>query len=151
MVSTKEFEEKYKKLNAEQKKAVDIIDGPVLVVAGPGTGKTTILTLRIAQILRKTDTPAHGILAITYTDAGVKAMREKLREVIGSEAHDVYIHTFHGFASAMMAEYPDHFIRIGDFKQMTDVEQESIIRSILVDKDLPPLDRLVGQTPTCLP
>ncbi|MFA5889141.1 MAG: ATP-dependent DNA helicase [Candidatus Paceibacterota bacterium] len=144
MISSKEFEEKYKKLNAEQKKAVDTIDGPVLVVAGPGTGKTTILTLRIAQILRKTDTPAHGILAITYTDAGVKAMREKLREVIGSEAHDVYIHTFHGFASAMMAEYPDHFIRIGDFKQMTDVEQESIVRSILTDQrftSLRPLSR----------
>ena len=133
MISDKKFEERYKKLNTEQKKAVDSIDGPVLVVAGPGTGKTTILTLRIAQILRKTDTPAHGILAITYTDAGVKAMREKLREVIGNEAHDVYIHTFHGFASTMMSEYPDHFVRMGDFKQITDVKQESMIRSIITD------------------
>lgn len=133
MVFNKEFDEKYKKLNTEQKLAVDTIEGPVLVVAGPGTGKTTILTLRIAQILRKTDTPAHGILAITYTDAGVKAMREKLRKVIGNRAHDVYIHTFHSFASAMISEYPDHFLRIGDFRQMTDVEQESLVRDIISD------------------
>jgi DNA helicase-2/ATP-dependent DNA helicase PcrA len=128
-----EFTKRYNKLNSEQKKAVDAIEGPVLVVAGPGTGKTTILTLRIAQILQKTDTPTHGILAITYTDAGVKAMREKLREIIGNRAHEVYIHTFHSFASAMISEYPDHFLRIGDFRQMTDVLQESLIRDIISD------------------
>lgn len=144
MIGDKIFEEKYKNLNKEQKKAVDTIEGPVLVVAGPGTGKTTILTLRIAEILRKTDTPAHGILAITYTDAGVRAMREKLREIIGNRAHEVYIHTFHSFASSMMSEYPDHFLRIGDFKQMTDVDQESLIRDIISESEfvsLRPLGR----------
>lgn len=125
------FKERYKHLNQEQKLAVDTIEGPVMVVAGPGTGKTTILTLRIANILRKTDTPAHGILAITYTDAGVKAMRQKLREVIGNRAHDVYIHTFHSFASAMIGEYPDHFVEMKDSRQMTDVEVEARIREIL--------------------
>ncbi len=129
------FEERYKKLNPDQKKAVDTIEGPVLVVAGPGTGKTTILTLRIAQILRKTQTSPYSILAITYTNAGVKAMREKLREIIGNTAHDVYIHTFHSFASAMMSEYPDHFVRLTNFKQITDVEQESLIRNILTIPD----------------
>src|ERR1039458_10856778 len=81
------FDQKYKALNPAQKKAVDTIEGPVMVVAGPGTGKTTILTLRIANILKRTDTPANGILAITYTDAGVKAMRAKLEEIIGDRAH----------------------------------------------------------------
>lgn len=138
------FEERYKKLNKEQKKAVDTIEGPVLVVAGPGTGKTTILTLRIARILQKTQTPANGILAITYTNAGVKAMREKLREIIGNTAHDVHIHTFHSFSSAMIAEYPDHFVRVSDFKQLTPVEQESFIRNILAEPEfaeLRPLGR----------
>ncbi len=128
------FEQRYKKLNTEQKRAVDSIDGPVMVVAGPGTGKTTILTLRIAQILKQTDTPAHGILAITYTDAGVKAIREKLREVIGNRAYDVAIHTFHSFASAMISEYPDHFVATNDFQQMSSVEQESLVRTILTDQ-----------------
>jgi DNA helicase II / ATP-dependent DNA helicase PcrA len=112
------------------------------VVAGPGTGKTTILTLRIANILRQTDTPPNGILAITYTDAGVRAMREKLREVIGSRAHEVAIHTFHSFAAAMISDYPEHFLGMRDRRQMTDIEQESLVRTILAEpafRDLRPL------------
>lgn len=128
------FKSFYAKLNKAQKEAVDSIEGPVMVIAGPGTGKTTILTLRIANILKRTDTPANGILAITYTDAGVKAMRGKLQSIIGDRAHDVRIHTFHGFASSVIAEYPDHFLHISDMRQMTDIEQESLIRSIIKDE-----------------
>lgn len=127
------FQELYGKLNKKQKEAVDAIEGPVMVIAGPGTGKTTILTLRIANILKKTDTPAHGILAITYTDAGVKAMREKLHGIIGNRAHEVNIHTFHSFASGMISEYRDHFLHLDGLKHMTDVEQESLIRSIIAE------------------
>lgn len=140
-MSDDRFQSLYKRLNKPQKEAVDSIDGPVMVIAGPGTGKTTILTLRIANILRQTDTPPHGILALTFTDAGVKAMRKKLRDIIGDRAYDVRIHTFHGFASSVISEYPDHFLHIQDMKQMTDVEAESLIRSILEDpkfKDLRP-------------
>lgn len=123
----------YKQLNPEQKLAVDTIDGPVMVIAGPGTGKTTILTLRIANILRLTDTPAHGILAITYTDAGVKAIRAKLHSIIGNRAHDVYIHTFHSFAASIIAEYPDHFLHLDGTKIMTEIEEESVLNSILAE------------------
>ena len=61
------FEKNYKMLNAEQKEAVDTIDGPVLVIAGPGTGKTQLLSTRIANILQKTDTAPENILAMTFT------------------------------------------------------------------------------------
>ncbi len=132
-MSDKVFSLQYSRLNKAQKEAVDSIEGPVMVIAGPGTGKTTILTLRIANILKRTDTPANGILAITYTDAGVKAMRTKLQGIIGDRAHDVRIHTFHGFASAVIAEYPDHFLHLSDLKQMSDIEQESLIRVIISD------------------
>lgn len=128
-----DFDTQYKRLNVRQKEAVDAIEGPVMVIAGPGTGKTTILTLRIANILKKTDTPAHGILAITYTDAGVKAMREKLHGIIGSRAHEVAIHTFHSFAAAMISEYHDHFLHLDGLRHMTDVEQESLVRAIIAD------------------
>jgi DNA helicase-2/ATP-dependent DNA helicase PcrA len=114
------FEERYKRLNKAQKDAVDTIDGPVMVIAGPGTGKTTILTLRIANILKETDTPASGILALTFTDAGVKAMRLKLREIIGGRADEVRLHTFHGFASSVIAEFPEHFPHLSRAKQITD-------------------------------
>jgi DNA helicase II / ATP-dependent DNA helicase PcrA len=138
------FLKRYKALNKAQKEAVDAIEGPVMVIAGPGTGKTTVLTLRIANILKKTDTPANGILAITYTDAGVKAVQEKLYDIIGSRAYEVAIHTFHSLASACIAEYPDHFVHISGSRQMTDVDQEILVRAIISDKkfkDLRPFGR----------
>lgn len=129
----KKFQERYKSLNKAQKEAVDAIDGPVMVIAGPGTGKTTILTLRIANILRKTDTPASGILAITYTEAGAKNMRVRLRELIGGRADEVRIHTFHGFAASVIAEFREHFPHLSRAEQITDVEAEAIVRKILAD------------------
>ena len=75
----------YKTLNTEQKRAVDTTEGPVMVIAGPGTGKTQVLALRIAHILRnETGTPPDGILCLTFTNAGVKAMRERLLRYIGA-------------------------------------------------------------------
>lgn len=139
------FEERYRKLNKAQKEAVDTIEGPVMVIAGPGTGKTTILTLRIANILRETDTPASGILALTFTDAGVKAMRLKLREIIGGRADEVRLHTFHGFAASVIAEFPEHFPHLSRAKQITDVEAESLLREILKNKKYSEL-RPLGDT-----
>jgi DNA helicase II / ATP-dependent DNA helicase PcrA len=125
------FEELYASLNKAQKTAVDTIEGPVMVIAGPGTGKTTILTLRIANILKKTDTPPSGILAITFTEAGVKAMRMKLREIIGGRADEVAIFTFHGFAAAIIADFRDRFPHLDGTKQMTDIDAEALVRDIL--------------------
>ena len=82
-----EFEKRYKVLNAEQREAVDAIEGPLMVVAGPGTGKTQILTLRIANILRVTDTNPANILALTFTEAGVSTMRRRLLQLIGADAY----------------------------------------------------------------
>lgn len=92
------FDTEYKKLNNAQKEAVDAIDGPVMVIAGPGTGKTQILALRIGNILKKTDTKADSILCLTFTNSGVKAMQKRLFDYIGTDANNVYISTFHSFA-----------------------------------------------------
>ena len=70
-------------LNKQQLQAVNQIDGPVLVIAGPGTGKTQILAARIGKILLETDAEAHNILCLTYTDAGTIAMRKRLFDFIG--------------------------------------------------------------------
>src|SRR3989344_3702203 len=105
MTKTGLFQEEYKKLNIAQKDAVDTIDGPVMVVAGPGTGKTQILALRVANILTKTDNKADSILCLTFTNSVVKAMRERLREYIGAEASKVYISTFHSFGMDIVLQY----------------------------------------------
>jgi len=98
------FFEEYENLNENQRRAVDTIDGPVMVIAGPGTGKTKILATRIGKILLETDTSPQNILCLTYTDAGVVAMRTKLREMIGPEAHKVNIYTFHAFCNEVIQE-----------------------------------------------
>ena len=83
-------------LNPEQQKAVTTIEGPVRVVAGPGTGKTQILAMRVANILDSGhDIAPHNILCLTFTDAATIAMRKRLVEIIGPEAHKVHIFTFH--------------------------------------------------------
>ena len=125
------FNELYKNLNAEQREAVDTIDGPVMVVAGPGTGKTSILTLRIANILKRTDTPADSILVLTFTEAGVSAMRKKLLNIIGPRAYEVRMHTFHSFANDLIKRYPEAFSRIVGSEHMEDLEQVKIIEELL--------------------
>lgn len=109
-------------LNAEQCKAVDAIEGPVLVVAGPGTGKTQILTLRIANILKKTDVSPENILALTFTDSGAQAMRDRLRRYIGNEAYRIPIYTFHGFAEQLIRSYPDAYRRVVGGSPLSDLE-----------------------------
>jgi len=85
------FSKRYNNLNDEQKTAVDTIDGPLIVVAGPGTGKTELLSMRTANILRKTDTLPENILCLTFTDSGAVAMRSRLSEIIGPDAYRVAI------------------------------------------------------------
>lgn len=133
---TKEFEEAYKRLNKAQKKAVDTIEGPVMVAAGPGTGKTQILALRIANILLKTDTKPENILAITFTESGVLAMRRRLAEIIGTPAYAVAINTFHGFCNDIIKDEPESFPNIIGATNITDVDQIRILEEIILANKL---------------
>ncbi len=125
------FNRAYKALNAAQREAVDTIDGPVMVIAGPGTGKTQILTLRIANILLKTDMQPGNILALTFTESGAKAMRERLRMYIGAAAYQVPIYTFHGFAAKLIGDYPDAYHRVIGGRPISDLEKITLIETIL--------------------
>src|SRR5580658_1436002 len=98
------FQEEYRKLNEQQRVAVDSIEGPVMVIAGPGTGKTQILAARIGKILLETDTAPGNILCLTYTEAGAIAMRRRLQSFIGPDAYKVHIHTFHSFCNDIIQE-----------------------------------------------
>ncbi len=98
------FKEEYERLNEKQRIAVDTIEGPVMVIAGPGTGKTQILASRIGKILLDTDAQPENILCLTYTDAGVVAMRKRLLNFIGPDAYKVNIYTFHAFCNDVIQE-----------------------------------------------
>ncbi|MEX2340750.1 MAG: ATP-dependent DNA helicase [Candidatus Paceibacterota bacterium] len=130
------FSQAYDLLNDSQRKAVDAIEGPVMVIAGPGTGKTQILALRIANILEKTDTKPENILALTFTDAGSHAMKERLRRYIGDAAYRVAVHTFHSFAGQLIVKYPDAYPTIIGGRAATDIERFSIIEDIVNDGNL---------------
>jgi DNA helicase-2/ATP-dependent DNA helicase PcrA len=105
----KDFSLRYNKLNDEQKRATDYIDGPLLVLAGPGTGKTELLSVRTANIMAKTDTLAQNILCLTFTDAASLNMQNRLRSIIGDQAYDVQINTYHSFAGEIISSYPEYF------------------------------------------
>ncbi len=98
------FQEAFNSLNENQRKAVELIEGPVMVIAGPGTGKTQILACRIGKILQDTDTFPQNILCLTYTEAGVVAMRKRLVQFIGPDAYRVNICTFHAFCNDIIQE-----------------------------------------------
>ncbi len=129
---TQEFKKAHSQLNKDQKEAVDTIEGPVMVAAGPGTGKTQILALRIANILLKTDTRPENILAITFTESGVLSMRRRLTEIIGTPAYAVEINTFHGFCNDVIKNEPESFPDIIGATNITEVEQIKILEEILL-------------------
>ncbi len=126
----KKFEQLLSTLNQAQRRAVDQIDGPMLVIAGPGTGKTHLLAARIGQILTQTDTPAQSILCLTFTDAAAHEMRSRLLETIGADAHRVPISTFHAFANRVIQENIDLFGRY-DLEPISELERIEIIRTLL--------------------
>ena len=125
-----DFKQRYLKLNEAQKEAVDTIDGPVMVIAGPGTGKTELLSVRAANILQKTDTLPENILCLTFTESGATAMRERLVEIIGKDAYKIAIHTFHSFGEEIINQNKQYFYQGAEFHVADELSTYEIIRDI---------------------
>ncbi|OGM92516.1 hypothetical protein A2755_00265 [Candidatus Wolfebacteria bacterium RIFCSPHIGHO2_01_FULL_48_22] len=125
----------HKRLDPNQKQAVDHIYGPLVVLAGPGTGKTHVITMRIANILRKADTQPDQILAITFTDAAAREMRSRLLELIGVPALRVKIETFHAFCNEILETYPEYSPLPAGSRHIEEMEQLEALELVL--KKLP--------------
>jgi DNA helicase-2/ATP-dependent DNA helicase PcrA len=128
-----DFTTRYAKLNDAQKQAVDTIDGPVMVVAGPGTGKTELLSMRAANILKQTDTLPENILCLTFTESGAAAMRERMVEIIGKDAYRVAIHTFHSFGAEVINQNGDFFYHGANFRAADELSSYELLRAIFDD------------------
>lgn len=126
-----EFKRRYSALNERQKQAVDRIDGPVMVVAGPGTGKTELLSVRTANILDKTDTLPSSILCLTFTDNAARNMRDRLVGLMGAEGYRVAIHTFHSFGAEIMNRHSQYFYHGAHFKPADELNTHEILSEIL--------------------
>lgn len=135
----------YSSLNTQQKKAVDTTEGPVLVLAGPGTGKTQLLAARVASIIEKTGADARDILCLTYTDSAASNMRDRISAFIGNDAQRVAVHTFHSLGSEIINQFPEYFYSGADMQPADEVVQSEIIEQIL--QKLPhdnPLTKALG-------
>lgn len=119
-------------LNQNQKKAVEYLDGPLLVLAGPGTGKTQLLSEKVAYILKNTDANPENILCLTFTESGASNMRERLKTIIGIDATKVNIGTYHAFGTEILAQYKNYsedYDRVLD-SAIDEVTQYKIVNSI---------------------
>jgi DNA helicase-2/ATP-dependent DNA helicase PcrA len=130
-ISIEQFQKYYNNLNPEQKAAVDAIEGPVMTIAGAGTGKTQILAVRIAKILLETQIDPYNILCLTFTEAGVTAMRKRLMEIIGPAAYHVKVATFHSFCNEIIRENTEEFNLGRDHEQIDDLEKILLMQEII--------------------
>jgi DNA helicase-2/ATP-dependent DNA helicase PcrA len=124
------YESRLSELNNAQRQAVETLDGPLLVLAGPGTGKTTLLTVRVAHILKQTDTLPESILCLTFTESAQKTMQSRLVDLLGQDAYKVQIHTFHSFGSWVRHVYPQYFEEYISTAQADDVTSYQLLVSI---------------------
>jgi DNA helicase II / ATP-dependent DNA helicase PcrA len=131
------FYKAYGQLNENQRAAVDQIYEPLMAIAGPGTGKTQLLALRVCNILMQADIAPHNILCITYTDAGSHAMQKRLAEFLSSDAYGVGIYTYHAFCNKIIQENPEYFGSYRNLQLAEDLERQEIIMEII---DNLPLD-----------
>jgi DNA helicase-2/ATP-dependent DNA helicase PcrA len=129
------FSSRYNKLNDAQRQAVDTTDGPVMVIAGPGTGKTELLSMRAANILKKTDVLAENILCLTFTESGASAMRERLTQIIGAEGYRVAIHTFHSFGTEIINQNGQFFYQGAHFRAADELSSYELLRGIFDELD----------------
>ena len=131
-------------LNAKQKEAVEYLEGPLLVLAGPGTGKTQLLSEKVAYILKNTDTNPENILCLTFTETGAANMRERLKTIVGKDGLKVNIGTYHAFGSEILAQYKNYSLEY-DRKldaAIDEVTQFKIVKSL--QDNLPGTDILKG-------
>lgn len=128
----KTFETAYNKLNKEQQEAVNTLYGPVMVVAGPGTGKTQILAMRIANmLLSDAQITPQNILCMTYTDEGKKNMRDRLYQLIGAQtASLIQVHTYHSFCNDVIQQNPTFFEK-SDLEIASQLEELETVKELL--------------------
>ena len=124
-------------LNKEQKEAVETVSGPLLVVAGAGSGKTKVLTNRIAYLLEKEVSP-YNILAITFTNKAAKEMKDRIVNLVGEKAMMMQISTFHSFGLRLIRENYNLLNLTNNFSILDSEDSLSVVKKILKDMNVDP-------------
>ena len=122
-------------LSEVQRDAVQHTDGPVLIFAGAGSGKTRVLTHRIAYLLREKKVFPDRILAVTFTNKSATEMKSRLERLVGDQARDLWVGTFHSICVRMLRRDGAKIGIARNFAIMDDADQRSIVRDVLHDLD----------------
>lgn len=123
-------------LNDKQKEAVLADDGPVLILAGAGSGKTSVLTTKIAYLIEEKGANPKNILAITFTNKAAREMKERIIKMVGSKAYDMQISTFHSFGLRIIKE---NYERLGYEKNFTIIDSDdslTLIKKIMKELNI---------------
>lgn len=123
-------------MNPEQKEAVQHTEGPLLVMAGAGSGKTRVLTHRIAYLIREKGIPPYSILAITFTNKAAREMKDRVSELVGPVAQDIWMSTFHSMCVRILRRDIDRIGYNRNFSILDSSDQQSVIRQILKDQNI---------------
>lgn len=130
-----DFQTRLSNLNKNQLSAVQELSQNLLIIAGPGTGKTELLSMRTANILKQTDVLPSNILCLTFTDSASVNMRQRLQQIIGESAYKVAIHTFHSFGVEIINQNREYFFRGSEFNPADELAQYQIIHQIFESLD----------------
>ncbi|MGG1401475.1 DNA helicase PcrA [Bacillus salipaludis] len=125
-------------LNPEQQSAVKCTDGPLLLMAGAGSGKTRVLTHRIAYLIVEKRVNPYNILAITFTNKAAREMKERIGKVMGGAAEEIWISTFHSMCVRILRRDIDRIGFNRNFTILDTTDQQSVIKGILKDKNIDP-------------
>jgi DNA helicase II / ATP-dependent DNA helicase PcrA len=125
-------------LNPEQQSAVKATDGPLLLMAGAGSGKTRVLTHRIAYLIVEKRVNPYNILAITFTNKAAREMKERIRKMMGGVAEEIWISTFHSMCVRILRRDIDRIGFNRNFTILDSTDQQSVIKGILKDKNIDP-------------
>ncbi|OFW77440.1 MAG: ATP-dependent DNA helicase PcrA [Alicyclobacillus sp. RIFOXYA1_FULL_53_8] len=120
-------------LNPEQRQAVQTTEGPLLVVAGAGSGKTSVLTRRIAYLIQVRNVPVHQILAITFTNKAAKEMRERVSKLVGDAANDLWMGTFHSICVKILRRDADRLGYTPTFTILDGDDQKATVQQAMLD------------------
>ena len=125
-------------LNPPQREAVETIEGPLLIVAGPGSGKTRVITNRIAYLIQTCGVSPYKIAALTFTNKAAKEMQERLRQSLGQSALRISASTFHSFCSMILRQSGDKIGLANDFVIFDDDDQIAVVKRAMIECDIDP-------------
>ncbi len=123
-------------LNPPQKEAVETTEGPLLILAGPGSGKTRVVAHRIAYLIRNCRIPPYRILAVTFTNKAAREMEERIRSLVGSSTRDMTLGTFHAICSRILRRERNRVGLDADFVIYDDDDQLDLIKNILKELNI---------------